>query len=141
MPYHVLDYVSKALNQQKKALNGAKVLADAKAAKAAGVQHVVWSTLEDTRKWVPLSDNRMPTLMGKYKVPHFDAKAEADVYFSGLPVTYLVTSFYWDNLYAFGLGPKKGEDGVYSWAFPMGNKRLAGIAVEDTPDGPKWEKS
>jgi UDP-N-acetyl-D-glucosamine dehydrogenase len=26
MPYHVLDYVSKALNQQKKALNGAKVL-------------------------------------------------------------------------------------------------------------------
>ena len=26
MPYHVLDYVAKALNQQKKALNGAKVL-------------------------------------------------------------------------------------------------------------------
>jgi uncharacterized protein YbjT (DUF2867 family) len=46
----------------------------AQAAKAAGVQHVVWSTLEDTRRWVPLSDPRMPTLMGKYKVPHFDAK-------------------------------------------------------------------
>ena len=26
MPYHVLDYVAKALNQHKKALNGAKVL-------------------------------------------------------------------------------------------------------------------
>ena len=41
----------------------------ARAAKEAGVKHVIWSTLEDTRKWVPLSDNRMPTLMGKYKVP------------------------------------------------------------------------
>ena len=26
MPYHVLDYVAKALNQRKKALNGARVL-------------------------------------------------------------------------------------------------------------------
>jgi len=40
----------------------------ATAAKDTGLQHVIWSTLEDTRKWVPLSDNRMPTLMGKYKV-------------------------------------------------------------------------
>ena len=37
----------------------------AEAAKAANVRHVIWSTLEDTRRWVPLSDNRMPTLMGK----------------------------------------------------------------------------
>ena len=40
-------------------------------------------------------------------------------------------SFYWDNLYALSMGPKKGDDGVYRWALPMGNKRLAGIAVED----------
>ena len=53
----------------------------ARAAKAAGLQHVIWSTLEDTRKWVPLSDDRMPTLGGKYKVPHFDAKGEADAVF------------------------------------------------------------
>ena len=50
----------------------------AEAAKAAGVQHAIWSTLEDTRQWVPLDDDRMPTLQGKYKVPHFDAKGEAD---------------------------------------------------------------
>ena len=42
-----------------------------------------------------------------------------------------MTSFYWDNLYMFGLAPKKGKDGVYSWAFPMGNAKLAGIAAED----------
>ena len=60
-----------------------------------GVNHVIWSTLEDTRKWVPLSDPRMPTLHGKYKVPHFDAKGEANRFFTeaGLPVTLLNTSF------------------------------------------------
>ena len=91
----------------------ANALAMARAAKAAGVQHVIWSTLEDTRKWVPLSDNRMPTLQGKYKVPHFDAKGEINHVFTdaGLPVTFLNTSFYWDNSYMFGMGPaKQAED-------------------------------
>ena len=41
----------------------AHALADA--AKQAGVQHVVWSTLEDSRRFVKLDDPRMPTLMGK----------------------------------------------------------------------------
>src|SRR5262252_8112454 len=105
----------------------------ARAAKAAGLQHVIWSTLEDTRKWVPLSDNRMPTLMGGYKVPHFDAKGEADREFSklGLPVTFLLPSFYWDNLIFFGMGPKKGPDGTLLFTMPMGEKKLPGIAVED----------
>jgi uncharacterized protein YbjT (DUF2867 family) len=107
----------------------AKNIADA--AKAAGVKHVIWSTLEDTRKLMESNDTRMPMLQEKYRVPHFDAKAEADAYFSGLPATCLVTSFYWDNLYMFGLAPKKGDDGVYSWTFPMGNSKLAGIAAED----------
>jgi len=103
----------------------------AEAAKAAGVKHVIWSTLEDTRTLMKPDDKRMPMLQGKYRVPHFDAKAEANAYFSGLPVTYLVTSFYWDNLYLFGLAPKKGDDGAYSWTFPMGTAKLPGIAAED----------
>jgi len=107
----------------------AKNIADA--ARAAGVKHVIWSTLEDTRNLMSPDDKRMPMLQEKYRVPHFDAKAEADAYFAGLPVTYLVTSFYWDNIYMFGLAPKKDEQGVYSWTFPMGNARLAGIAAED----------
>ena len=109
----------------------AKAMADA--AKATGVTHVIWSTLDDTRKWVPLSDNRMPTLLGKYKVPHFDAKGEADHFFSdlGLPVTFLHTSFFWDNFIYFGLGPKKGPDGKLAITFPMGDKKLPGIAAED----------
>jgi uncharacterized protein YbjT (DUF2867 family) len=107
----------------------AKNIADA--AKAAGVKHVIWSTLEDTRKLMSADDKRMPILQEKYRVPHFDAKAEANDYFKGQPVTYLVTSFYWDNLYLFGLAPKKGDDGVYSWTFPMGDAKLAGMAAED----------
>ena len=103
----------------------------AEAAKAAGVKHVIWSTLEDTRKLMKSDDKRMPMLQGKYRVPHFDAKDEANAFFAGLPVTYLVTSFYWDNLYMFGLAPKKGPDGKYAWAYPMGNAKLAGMAAED----------
>lgn len=105
----------------------------AKAAKQAGLQHVIWSTLEDTRRWVPLSDNRMPTLMGKYKVPHFDAKGKADAEFTklGVPTTFLLTSFYWDNLIYFGMGPKKGPDGKLVFTLPMGDRKLPGIAAED----------
>jgi uncharacterized protein YbjT (DUF2867 family) len=111
----------------------AEATAMAQAAKAAGVEHVIWSTLEDTRRWVPLGDDRMPTLMGKYKVPHFDAKGEANHFFTdlGLPVTLLQTSFYWDNFIGFGMGPKKGPDGVLAFTMPMGDKKLPGIAAED----------
>src|SRR2546428_11893485 len=95
----------------------AKNIADA--AKAAGVKHVVWSTLEDTRKLMAPDDKRMPMLQEKYRVPHFDAKAEADGYFKGLPATLLVTSFYWDNFTTF-FPPTKGPDGVLGVTFPMG---------------------
>ena len=105
----------------------------AKAAKHAGVKHVVWSTLEDTRKFIPLSDERMPTLMGKYKVPHFDAKGEANNAFRqlGVPTTYLLTSFYWENLIYFGMGPKRGADGKLEITLPLGDKKLPSIASED----------
>jgi uncharacterized protein YbjT (DUF2867 family) len=119
-----------AHSSPEKELAQAKALAEA--AKHAGVQHAIWSTLEDTRKWVPLNDNRMPTLMGKYKVPHFDAKGEADRFFADLkvPTTFLLTSFFWDNL-IYGGGPKKGPDGKLAFTLPMANKKLPGIAAED----------
>jgi uncharacterized protein YbjT (DUF2867 family) len=109
----------------------AHALADA--AKQAGVQHVIWSTLEDTRRWVKLDDPRMPTLMGHYKVPHFDVKGEADDYFraTGVPTTCLLTSFYWDNLIHFGMGPRQGPDGKLHFALPMADRALPGIAAQD----------
>jgi uncharacterized protein YbjT (DUF2867 family) len=115
----------------EKELAQARTLANA--AKAAGIRHFVWSTLEDTRRKVPLDDPRMPTLMAHYKVPHFDAKGESDARFreAGVPTTFLLTSFYWDNLIHFGMGPKPGPDGVLQFVLPMGDAKLPGIAAED----------
>jgi uncharacterized protein YbjT (DUF2867 family) len=103
------------------------------AAKEAGVEHVIWSTLEDTRQWVPLEDDRMPTLMEKYKVPHFDAKGASDHFFDemNVPTTCLRTTFYWDNLIHFGMGPQKADNGSLTLALPLGDRKLAGIAAED----------
>jgi uncharacterized protein YbjT (DUF2867 family) len=111
----------------------AQATAMAQGAKDTGLKHVIWSTLEDTRRWVPLSDNRMPTLMGRYKVPHLDAKGEIDHVFTdlGVPTTCLLTSFYWDNFIKFGMAPKPGADGRLAVTLPMGKKKLPGIVAED----------
>jgi len=105
----------------------------ARAAKAAGVQHLVWSTLEDTRKWIPLDDDRMPTLQEKYKLPHFDGKGEADSLFaeSGVPTTYFLPSWYFENMIFFGQGPARGEDGTLAFTIPLADGKLAAIAAED----------
>lgn len=111
----------------------AQVESIAKAAKEADVKHIIWSTLEDTRNWIPLEDKRMPTLQGKYKVPHFDSKGSSDKFFTelDLPVTFLLTTFYWENFIYFGMQPKKGQDGKLALTIPMGDKKLSGIASED----------
>jgi len=105
----------------------------AEAAKANNLKHVIWSTLEDTRKWVPLSDNRMPTIHDKYKVPHFDGKGEANQFFTsaGVPATFLLTSFYWENFIFFGMGPKKDQSGKLAITLPMRDKKLTSMAAED----------
>jgi uncharacterized protein YbjT (DUF2867 family) len=105
----------------------------ARAAHEAGVAHVVWSTLEDVRNYVPAGDERIPTLEGGYKVPHMDAKAEANEFFreAGVPTTFLHTSFYWDNMITFGMGPQRMSDGALAITFPLGDAKLPGIAAED----------
>jgi uncharacterized protein YbjT (DUF2867 family) len=115
----------------EKELTHARLMAES--ARDARVQHAVWSTLEDSRKFIPPGDERMPTLMGKYKVPHFDAKGEADRFFtdSGVPTTFLLASYYWDNFILFGMGPKRGPDGTWVLSLPMEDKPLGGISGDD----------
>jgi len=105
----------------------------AEAAKRAGLHHVIWSTLDDTRMFLPLEDERMPVLQGKYNVPHFDAKEVANQFFidRGVPTTFLYSVFYWDNMINFGAGPTRDENGNLIFVLPMGDKRLPGIAAED----------
>jgi uncharacterized protein YbjT (DUF2867 family) len=50
---------------------------------------------------------------------------------AGVPTTFLVTSFYWDNFIYFGAGPKPAGDGTYALTMPMGVGRLPGMAAED----------
>lgn len=104
----------------------------ARAAKSAGVEHAIWSTLEDTRDSVPLEDDRMPTLLDRFKVPHFDVKGEANALFTeaGVPTTFLQTTFYWEGFMAY-FPPQRQEDGGLVLAMPMSDGKLAGIAAED----------
>ncbi|MDH4217116.1 MAG: NmrA/HSCARG family protein [Gallionella sp.] len=111
----------------------AQATAMARATRKAGVKHVIWSTLEDTTKRVPISDTRLPTLQGKYKVPHFDTKGMVDHVFAeeAAPTTYLLAAFYWENFIHFGMGPRKGENGEYMLSLPLGGVKLPGVAAQD----------
>ena len=105
----------------------------ARAASTAGVAHAIWSTLEDVRTYVPVGDDRMPTVMHNYKVPHCDAKGEANRFFrqAGVPTTYLYTSFYWDNMISFGMGPTRDPDGTLTITLPLADAKLPSIAAHD----------
>ncbi|MFJ7212815.1 NmrA/HSCARG family protein [Amycolatopsis sp. NPDC098790] len=102
----------------------------AAAAKATGLEHVIWSTLPDTR--LHLRDDRVPTLHERYKVPHFDSKAEAEAFFveAGVPTTFLSTTFYFEAFLDF-FRPVRDDDGVVALHLPMADRRLPGIAAED----------
>jgi len=110
----------------------AQARAMANAAAEVGLRHVVWSTLPDTRDHIPLDDERVPTLMGAYKVPHFDSKAEAQAYFpeAGVPTTNLSTTFYFEAFLDF-FRPVRDPDGTLALHLPMGSAPLPGIAAED----------
>jgi uncharacterized protein YbjT (DUF2867 family) len=101
------------------------------AAKQAGVDHVIWSALEDTREF--FGNNRsVPDVDGTYKVPHFDAKGEADAMFReyDVPTTFLRTTFFFEG-FAGGLGPVRGDDGTLVLTLPMADQSMSGIAVDD----------
>ncbi|OBG83878.1 nucleoside-diphosphate sugar epimerase [Mycobacterium sp. E136] len=103
----------------------------ARAAKSAGVAHVVWSTLEDTRDHFG-EDDRVPTVEGRYKVPHFDAKAEADGFFTefGVPTTFLRTAGFYEGFTA-DLQPVRADSGELVLTLPMADRPMAAIAVDD----------
>jgi uncharacterized protein YbjT (DUF2867 family) len=48
-----------------------------------------------------------------------------------VPTTFLLTSFYWDNLIYFGSGPTRGADGTLLFTLPMADSKLPGIAAAD----------
>jgi uncharacterized protein YbjT (DUF2867 family) len=112
----------------------AQARAMATAAHLGDLEHVIWSTQEDTRRLVDPGDDRRPTLLQRYKVPPFDAKGEADALFAatGIPVTLLRSALPWEQQLALGWGPRRDDrDATLRLALPMGERPLPGIAAAD----------
>src|SRR5882672_1850836 len=81
------------------------------AAKDAGVEHLIWSTLPDVEA---ISG-------GKFDVPHFTDKARIDpiVKAAGFAShTFVIPPFYYQNLVG-ALAPQKQADGSLGWALPL----------------------
>jgi uncharacterized protein YbjT (DUF2867 family) len=94
---------------------------------------VVWSTLEDTRPHFERLGSDVPTILGTYKVPHFDAKAEANAFFTelGVPTTFLQTTFFYESFIVGGQGPHRDENGELVLTIPMAGNKMALIAADD----------
>jgi uncharacterized protein YbjT (DUF2867 family) len=110
----------------------AQAAAAARAAKETGLRHVVWSTLEDTRPHFDRLGIDVPTVFDDYKVPHFDAKGEANAFFTdlGVPTTFLQTTFYYEA-FLIGQGPHRDENGELVLTNPMAGNKMALVAGDD----------
>jgi uncharacterized protein YbjT (DUF2867 family) len=99
------------------------------AAKNTGLQHVVYSTLEDTRKFYPVEDL---SSVDKYRASHMDVKGEGEQFFIDLevPTTFLLTTPYWENFYNKGRRSERYSGSMLTFP-PMGDKIWPGIAAED----------
>jgi len=88
-----------------------QALAAVHAAKAAGVQHFVWSTLPNVE-----------TISGgKLDVPHFTDKAKIDHIVSEAGFahhTFVIAPFFYQNLLG-AMGTQKQSDGTLGWVLPL----------------------
>jgi uncharacterized protein YbjT (DUF2867 family) len=88
-----------------------QALAAVRAAKDAGVQHFIWSTLPNVET----------ISRGKLDVPHFTDKAESDsiVKEAGFAHhTFVIAPFFYQNLLGV-MAPQKQADGAAGWALPL----------------------
>ncbi|EUC18673.1 hypothetical protein PMI06_003298 [Burkholderia sp. BT03] len=92
-----------------------QALAAVDAAKATGVQHLIWSTLPNVEV---ISG-------GKLDVPHFTDKAKVEriVSEAGFAYhTFVIAPFYYQNLVG-AMAPQKQVDGTEGWALPLDPER------------------
>ena len=88
-----------------------QALAAVHAAKDAGVQHFIWSTLPNVET----------ISRGKIDVPHFTDKAKSDRIVSEAGFahhTFVIAPFFYQNLLGV-MAPQKQADGVAGWALPL----------------------
>ncbi|MCX6180654.1 MAG: NmrA/HSCARG family protein [Bacteroidetes bacterium] len=95
------------------------------AAKDAGVNHFIWSTLPNVEK---ISN-------GKFDVPHFTGKAKVDelVKSAGFQnYTFVQPPFYFQN-FTGQLAAQQQQDGSIGWTLPI-NPKVKGIHMSDIKD-------
>ncbi|KAL2809197.1 hypothetical protein BJX63DRAFT_370694 [Aspergillus granulosus] len=83
----------------------------ADAAKKAGVQHLIYSSLLNVTE----------TTGGRLKdVPHFDHKAEVEKYIRaiGVPASFVLPGYFMSNYTSMGM-IRRGEDGIFNLAYPV----------------------
>ncbi|MDB5974999.1 MAG: NmrA/HSCARG family protein [Nevskia sp.] len=92
-----------------------QALAAVEAAKGAGIQHFIWSTLPNVE-----------TISGgKFKVSHFTEKAKFERVVSEAGFvyhTFVIAPFYYQNLVGI-MAPQKQADGTAGWALPLDPER------------------
>ncbi|BBU32060.1 nucleotide-diphosphate-sugar epimerase (plasmid) [Burkholderia sp. THE68] len=92
-----------------------QALAAVTAAKEAGVQHLIWSTLPNVEA----------ISRGDIDVPHFTNKAKVEriVTEAGFAHhTFVIAPFYYQNLLG-AMGPQKQANGTTGWALPLDRER------------------
>jgi uncharacterized protein YbjT (DUF2867 family) len=110
---HGVFLVTNAWEAGAKEINQART--GVKAAKDAGVQHLIWSTLPNVEA----------ISHGKISVPHFTDKAKVEriVNDAGFVYhTFVIAPFYYQNLLG-ALAPQKQADGTLGWSLPLDPER------------------
>ena len=82
-----------------------------RAAKDAGVQHLIWSTLPNVEA-ISGGKFHIPAFTGRAKIDRMVKEAEFANY------TFVMAPFYYQNLMGV-LGPQKQADGSSGWALPL----------------------
>jgi len=110
----------------------AQIKTYADAAKATGLKHAVFSTLEHTNRYLPLESDLIPTVYGRFKVPHYESKGGSEHFFTdnNVPVTFLNATYYYDNFLGFA-PPIRSDDGVYTFNIPIAESKMACVSTQD----------
>lgn len=96
---------------ESRADESAQARAAVRAAKAAGVQHFIWSTLPNVED----------ISRGRFDVPHFTSKAKVETVVKEAGFanhSFVVAPFYYQNLLG-GMASRELPDGTLGWALPL----------------------
>ncbi|CAE7717229.1 NMRAL1 [Symbiodinium necroappetens] len=112
----------------------------AAAAKAANLEHVIWSTFEDTCAIIPDDSETLPLDKSRCRVPLFDGRGRSDHYFNEaeVPTTFLIPSFFYESFLDFealGFLPRRAPNGQLFVELPISRDQpVPLVSAEDVAE-------